>query len=395
MNDLILSKVEQATRILQELDIDLWLTFVRETSAIADPVLPLIYGPADLTWQSALILSLSGERIAIVGRYDVDTARALGAYDEVIAYDQSIAPHLVQTLTRLNPRQIALNYSLDDVYADGLGYGQYLLLRNYLRSSNFTNRFVSAAPIIAALRGRKTTAEIERIRAAVAATLDIFAKTFQYLAPGQSERDIAAFMQAEVAARGLQTAWDAGDCPIVNAGPDSSVGHVAPTDRPVEPGQIVHFDFGVRRDEYCADLQRVIYMLAEGEQSAPPPVQAGFAAVMAAMDAAVAAMRPGVPGVEVDAAARRAIVDAGYPEYLYATGHQLGRNAHDGGASLAPAWERYGQTPFMLLEAGQVYAVEPGLRVPGYGYIGIEENVLVTEGGAEYLGAPQREIVMK
>ena len=81
--------------------------------------------------------------------------------------------------------------------------------------------------------------------------------------------------------------------------------------------------------------------------------------------------------------------------YKYATGHGLGRNAQDGGPLLGPAWERYGDTVRRTVEAGHVYTVEPGLAVPGYGYIGLEEDVLVTDDGAVYLGEPQRELWVK
>ena len=125
-------------------------------------------------------------------------------------------------------------------------------------------------------------------------------------------------------------------CPAVNAGPDSPVGHGAPTDIKLERGQLLHFDFGVRQDDYCSDIQRMVYLLADGETAPPEPVRRGFATVLRSVRAAVAAMRPGVPAIEVDAAARRVVTDAGYPEYKYATGHHLGRAAHDGGGVLGP-----------------------------------------------------------
>jgi Xaa-Pro aminopeptidase len=106
-------------------------------------------------------------------------------------------------------------------------------------------------------------------------------------------------------------------------------------------------------------------------------------------------MQPGVLGKDVDAVARAIVTGAGYPEYKYGTGHHLGRLAHDGGGILGPLWERYGDAGNRPLEAGHVYTVEPGLMVAGYGYIGIEEDVLVTETGAEFLSTPQTELVLR
>lgn len=394
MATLIQEKVAQAVDILQAQEIDLWLTFVRETTAGGDPVLPLIYG-ADLTWQSALLLTRSGERIAIVGHFEAEAAQSIGAYSAVMAYHESIKPGLIACLERLDPRQIAINYSVNDVQADGLSHGLYQILLGYLNGTPFEQRLVSAEPVIGALRGRKTRTEIDRIKAAIETTQQIFTRTFAHLRVGQSERDLSRFMHAQLAEFGVQPAWELAACPIVNAGPDSPVGHASPTELKVSPGQLVHFDFGVKQDDYCSDLQRLVYMLALAEMAAPEPVQHGFETLVRAIQAVVGAMKPGSLGKEMDAIARSSVVEAGYPEFKHATGHQLGRQAHDGGALIGPEWERYGNTPNQPLEAGQIYTVEPSLPVPGYGYLGLEEDVLVTENGAEFLSEPQTELILR
>ena len=393
MSGLIAAKVTQAVEILNEMDIDCWLTFVRETSAGGDPALQLIYGH-DLTWQSTLIITRSGDNFAILGHFEAETARRSGAYQQVIAYHESIRPALLETLEKLQPKNIAVNFSRSDVHADGLSYGMYRLLLEYLHDSPWEKRLISAERIIAALRSRKIPAEIELIRGAIETTRLIYDSTFRFARPGTTERQVADYMHAWLDEYGVSAAWEYNGCPTVNSGPDSPVGHVSPGNIAIQPGHILHIDFGVKQDGFCSDIQRVAYYLRPGEITAPPDVQRGFQTIRSATQAAVDAMRPGVMGKDIDSIARNIVTAAGYLEYKYATGHHLGRTVHDGAGVLGPLWERYGDTPNYPLEAGHVYTVEPGLVVPGYGYIGLEEDVLVTETGCDYLGAPQTEIIL-
>lgn len=391
---LVQEKVSQALGILKEQETDLWLTFVRETSGVRDPVLSFILGPGDLTWESALILTRSGRTIAIVGRLEAEEVGRLGVYDEIIAYDTAVSGILRETLSKLDPKQIAVNFSPNNVHADGLTHAMYLKLRAYLEGTPYAERLVSAEAVISALRGRKTAAETQKIRQAVKITEQIYAATFEFIRVGMTEKEVAAFMHAKMTEAGVGFAWPQGSNPAVNSGPASVVGHAGPTEIRLEPGHLLHFDFGVRFEEYCSDIQRMVYILRPGEQDAPADVKRGFETVRAAVEACRAALRPGVAGKEADAAARQTVVAAGYPEYMYGTGHQLGRVAHDGGALLGPLWEKYGDQPNQRVEAGNVYTIEPGLAVPGYGYIGLEEDVLVTQNGAEYLGEAQRELIL-
>ncbi|MCK6577643.1 MAG: Xaa-Pro peptidase family protein [Anaerolineae bacterium] len=387
-----LEKIEQAVGILQEKNIDAWLTFVRETEHNADPALPLVV-PFNVTWHTAVLITRSGYKVAIAGRYEIVNFQRMGIFDETISYDQSIQPALVEVLDRLQPRQIAVNYSESDTAADGLSHGMYLTLQRYLAGKPY--ELISAETLLNPLRGRKTPGEVARIRAAVALTDDIIDRITRMLRPGMTERQIADAIHAEYRKEGVVPSWDHNYCPTVTCGPDSPVGHVSPSDAYVaQAGQTVRIDQGVVLNEYISDIQRVWYLQPAGETSIPAPVQHAFDSVRAAILAAAEILKPGVQGWVVDDAARRTIVAAGYAEYQHAVGHHIGRTVHDGSTLLGPRWERYGKTPFGIVEAGNCYTLELGVVVPGYGLVSLEEDVLVTDHGIEWLGRPQTELIV-
>jgi Xaa-Pro aminopeptidase len=387
---LVQQKLDQAVEILREQDVDLWLTFVRETMLTKDPCLDLIAGTYS-AWTGAFLVSAGGERIAIVGRFDAPSVEQSGGY-EVTGYDESIRPALLEAVERLAPRTIALNYSTSDPAADGLTHGLWLELQSIFEGTPFADGFQSSETAVNALRGRKSPEEVARIREAARETEEIFEVVSRELALDRSELEIANVMHREVAQRELGYAWGRDHCPAVDAGPDKDVGHSPPGELRTRRGELLHVDFGVCLDDYCSDLQRVWYFLDEGESEAPGDVRRAWDAIWASLDAGVEALRPGAAGWEVDAAARETLVGAGYPEPMHALGHQLGRSAHDGGTTLAPRWDRYGRSPFGLVEEGNVFTVEYGASVPGRGYIGLEDDLLVTADGVEWLSTPQREL---
>jgi len=390
---LIQEKVKQAAALLKEFGVDCWITFTRESEICGDPTLVFL-APGPVTWHSAFIISADGRTRAIVGLYDQKGIEETGAYDKVVGFVTGIKEPLLECLKELDPRTIAVNYSQASEICDGLTHGMYLTLLELLAEAGMAERLMSAERIVSALRERKSAAEIGWVKQAVRATEEIFDLVGRFIAPGKTESEIAAFMLAEAERRGLPTAWGRATCPAVFSGPDTAQAHYSPTGRTVEPGHVLNMDFGVKVGGYCSDMQRMFYILAPGETAAPEDVMKGFRTIVRAVEESKAAMKPGVTGYEIDAVARSIIVEAGYAEFPHALGHQVGRFAHDGTALLGPAWEKYSQKPFRKLEEGMVFTIEPRLTVPGRGVVTIEEMVVVTRDGAEWLGRPQREIIL-
>lgn len=390
---IIKEKASQAVEILREKNIDMWLTFVRETGALKDPALDIIVGNSS-TWQSAFIINKDGDRTAIVGDMEKENFVKAGVYQNVLGYLKSIREPLVEYISKKNPNTIAINYSKNSVLADGLTYGMYQILLDHLEGTEFSERLVSAEDVISALRGRKSKAELDIMKEAADETLKIFDMVTSFIKPGVSELDIANYVKDIVAKKGYELAWEETHCPAVFTGPDPAGPHSGPTDRKVERGHMINMDFGIKLKGYCSDIQRTWYVLKDNESKAPVPAQQGFEVIRDAIQMVADALKPGVKGVEMDDIARNYIMKQGYEEYPHGLGHQLGRTVHDGGAGLFPRWEKYGNTPFMPLEEGQVFTIEPRLPVKGYGVSTIEEEVYLTKDGCEFITKPQKELIL-
>ncbi len=385
-------KLEQAVGILGEQDVDVWLTFARETSETPDPAFALIVGH-QVTWQSAFIVTRDGQRIAIVGGPDGGVVQQAGLYGDVRTYNEGIAPILRAVMRDLNPRQIAINYALGDVASDGLTHGMYLQLTDALKRSPYAQRLISAGPIIGALRSRKTPTERARMQRAIAIAEEIFAKVGAYLKPGLREIDVANLAHDEVRQRGLTTSWDWEACPIVNTGAGSDVGHGGPTEKVIAPGDLVHLDFGVVYEGYCSDLQRMWYVPSQADPEPPTNVRRAFDACVSAIESARQQLHAGVAGWQIDAVARQTLTTAGYPEYMHALGHSVGMACHDGGPLIGPRWPRYGETPERAIESDSIYTLELGVATDR-GYIGLEDEVHVTPQGATFISPAQKELMI-
>lgn len=386
---LVAEKTDQAAAVLSDLGVDCWLVFCRETVEIPEPCLPYVLG-FDVVWPTAVLVGADGESHVVLGRHDAPTARDLGVH-EVHAYDEGIGPALRAVLGDLDPGTIAINHDADDVTADGLTHGMYRRLTDVLADTPYADRLVPAGDVVARVRGTKTATEHERIGAAAETTVDLLGAMAGAWRPSWSEADVAGWLHQRLTERGLDTAWSWDYCPTVHAGGAAEPGHTLPGDRTVPQGELLHVDFGVVRDGYAADIQRVFYHPPEPGADPPAPLEAAFGDVRAAIEAARDRLEPGVPGHEVDRAARELVTDRGHEAFAHAVGHQVGRSAHDGGTLLGPEWDRYGDAVRRAVRPGEVYTLELGLDTE-YGYVGQEEMVRVHEDRVEWVVDPQTEL---
>lgn len=385
--NLTCAKIEQVRGLLTELDLDLWLVAVRETPVMADPVMPLVVG-VDVTWESFFAFCRDGRTIALVGNFDVDNFNRHEGFSDVRAYTAGVGEDLRGLMKEIDPRQIAINYSTDDASADGLTHGMFLQLHRYLGGTPYVDRFVSAGTMCGKLRARKLPEEIKRVAAAAEMSLKAWNQLLKRLAAGQTEKQIGSELDGLIAELGGRNSFET----IVNAGDKSSPGHGLPTDAKLTEGDLLHVDFGVQLDDYCSDLQRLVYVRRSGESTAPGELIEAFNQVRDIITETSRLCRPGVKGHEIDKAARQMLADNGYEEYQHALGHQLGRSVHDGGGLIGPMWERYGDSPTIPLECGNVFTLELEIILPGIGCVGLEEDIVVEETGGRFLCPRQMEL---
>nr|MBO2472051.1 Xaa-Pro dipeptidase [Bacillota bacterium] len=239
--------------------------------------------------------------------------------------------------------------------------------------------WVPVKGLVEQLRGRKSEEELALIQKAVDITDAAFTYILDHLRPGVTEKEIAwkleVFMR-EQGADGLSFS------PIVASGPNGAMPHARPTDKPLAAGEFVTLDFGCVYQGYCSDMTRTVFI---GQPTAEQ--RALYDLVLKAQLAGVAAVKPGVVGKDVDAAARSIIEAAGYGEYF---GHGLG---HGVGLDIHEEIPRLSTRGTVVLEPGMVTSVEPGVYLPGRGGIRIEDLVVVTEDGCRVLTKSTKDLL--
>ncbi|HZZ26530.1 MAG TPA: Xaa-Pro peptidase family protein [Pirellulales bacterium] len=230
--------------------------------------------------------------------------------------------------------------------------------------------FVTTSGLVEQLRMIKDKEEIAEIRQAVAIAEKAFAVVRAALRPEQTEKEIADALDSQMRLFGGR---GASFTPIVGVGDRAALPHYRPGLRKVGDADFILIDWGALGRLYMSDLTRT---LVTGK--IPPKLQRIYEVVLQAQLTAIDAIRPGRTCGEIDAAARNVIEKAGYgKQFGHGLGHSLGLQIHED--------PRFSRKQTMKLEPGMVMTVEPGIYLPGFGGVRIEDDVLVTRGGCEVL----------
>ena len=230
--------------------------------------------------------------------------------------------------------------------------------------------------ILRASKGEDELAAMERAQRISEQALD---EILDYIRPGITEREIAARLIYEMMLRGAEKlSFD----PIVVSGPNTSLPHGMPGVRPVAAGDFITMDFGCIVDGYCSDMTRTVAVRHVTDE-----MRAVYRIVLEAQGAGIAAAKAGVPGKEIDAAARKVIEDAGYGAYFgHGFGHSLGLEIHE-----SPNANAAEQSP---LPCGAVISAEPGIYLPGRFGVRIEDVIVLTDTGCVNLTRAPKELII-
>ena len=253
-----------------------------------------------------------------------------------------------------------------------------LLEYGYLKKAAPEADYPDGSSVLAGLRLRKEQAEVEAMRKAVEIAQSALEATIPSIKVGMTEKELSSELVAQLLKHGSEPEMPFS--PIVSGGPNSANPHASPSERKLQAGDLLVIDWGAAYGGYISDLTRTFAVdeLDDEYQKIHKIVQEANAAGRAAA-------KPGVPCANVDIAARDVIEKSGYGKYFtHRTGHGIGMEGHE---------EPYMRGDNMqILEPGMAFTVEPGIYLPGRNGVRIEDNVVITDTGADVLSDMPREI---
>jgi Xaa-Pro aminopeptidase len=313
-----------------------------------------------------VVVTPSDALLAVDFRY-YEQAAAQAPACRVIRGGADPAQALAEAVKALGPARIGFE-------SEFMPYAQVERLRE-----RFAPADLVPLPDVDRIRWVKDDAEIAAIARAADIADTAFERLLEMLRPGVTERDAALELEFAIRrAGGERLAFDT----VLASGPRGALPHGRATGRVMQRGEFVTVDFGAVFDGYVSDCTRTVVLGAADARQ-----REVYAAVLAAQGRALEAVRPGVACRDVDAAGRAVIAAAGFGEaFGHAMGHGIGLDVHEG-PPVSPRTDA-------ILEAGMIVTIEPGIYLPGWGGVRIEDAVVVADGGARVLTRLPKDLLV-
>ena len=258
--------------------------------------------------------------------------------------------------------------------SQALSFQTHQRFRKLLRSGGASLSFKPAGLLVETLRMQKDRQELAAMRRSLEITERVFQAILKSLRPGKSEKSLAWQIKENIIKFGGEgQAFE----PIVASGPNAALPHAEPTDRLIQKGEPILFDFGSKWQGYCSDISRTVFLGRPSDR-----FKEVYALVRRAQTASEKALRAGLDTIQADKLARTLIEKGGYgPCFKHSLGHGLGLAVHEM-PSLSPIKPT-------TLKSGMVVTIEPGIYLPGWGGIRLENTVVIREKGAQVLNQDQ------
>jgi len=314
--------------------------------------------------ESAGALFITSERqlLATDSRY-VTQAKTEASEFEVLVYEEGLASSLPEILGMLGSERLGFE-------SPRLPYGQFQRIQEQLKKHASSVSLVPTEGLVEDLRMIKEPREIDAIEKSLALSESVFETLIESLRVGTSEKELAWTIEKGLREAGADSIAFP---PIVASGPNAALPHAIPTDRAIKEGEPILFDWGARLEGYCSDISRTVVLGSPDDTFTEV-----YQVVRDAQSLAIEAMKPGVSTGAVDAIARDHIAAKGFKDYFgHALGHGVGLATHEK--------PRLSHVRPMNLEAGMVATVEPGIYIPGWGGVRLENMVVVEEDGTVVL----------
>ena len=310
----------------------------------------------------ALLITPERQILATDSRYETQ-ARIEAHEFEIYCYTEGLASSLPEILRMLRTERLGFESAR-------LSYLQFQKFQDHLKRDTLAASLVPTENLVEDLRMTKEPQEIEAIKESLVISESVFETIVNTLCVGTSEKELAWAIEKGLRQSGAESVAFP---PIVASGPNAALPHAIPTDRPIGQGEPILFDWGARLNGYCSDISRTI-VLGSPDETFNKVSQV----VQDAQSMAIEAMKPGVSTQTVDKIARDYITAKGFGDHFgHGLGHGVGLATHEK-PNLSPVRP-------MNLEVGMVTTVEPGIYLPGWGGVRLENMVVVKEGGAVVL----------